>query len=204
MFQNFLNFTILHDKKVETVKIELLKRHDFVIYPIFKQFSQNNLKSTISKQEFKNILNSLFEFYPTEDELNLFLHRIGDGKECLNINNFTKMFTPVSKDHRDTLNKNSNYGVDWILSDETILLMADLIKQVLLNESKIELFRIKLNKMSYFNLKSIFEYISSDKNYISFDDMEKFMENLPKEEIEILMGRFNKEGNSKTSYKEVI
>ena len=76
------------------------------------------------------------------------------------------------------------------------------IQTAIKNEIDIENFRKKLNKMSHFNLRDIFNSISQGNSYITTFDLEDYF-GIDKEQSSIVMKRFDKDDDGKISYDDV-
>ncbi len=106
-----------------------------------------------------------------EREIDLIFNRFSENS-VLSFQKFCEIFSPMNKEclNQITLRINKVESNNKQISNETIELIAQTIKLMLNIESKNEDFRIKLNRMSSFNIREIFNKIDSKKRYYLNED----------------------------------
>ena len=86
-----------------------------------------------------------------------------------------------------------------------INLISHLINKIIINETSIESWRLKLHKIKTFNIKNIFENIQSGNGSIIIDSLRKYLSNfdINSTQSDFLFNRLDKMGNKKIEYKQV-
>lgn len=134
---------------------------------------------------------------------------------------------PFDEAYRKIMNIQNNYNFSYNLenptinsfSPETEHLIKNLLKKIISNENKIEIWRNKLNKMRGFSLKNIFNKIIDNRmpdiRYAFITKMDllhyfNLIENLIykhieiKDDIDMIIQIFDKDKDGKISLNEVI
>lgn len=94
---------------------------------------------------------------------------------------------------------------NFIFSNDTISILTEFLNKIMSSEAKIELERIKLNKLKLFNIKNYFDKFCVENNFITRTSFEVYFRNfnISKEEIDLLFNRFDKNKDSIIDYQEV-
>lgn len=117
------------------------------------------------------------------------------------------MFLPCDFHYKKLFkNRRNNQESQSPFFSDTNSLLVDYLNKLIFIENKIEIERKKLNKMPLFNIKNFFEKIAlENKNYITLNNLDFYLKNfdLGREELNLLLNRFDKDQDSKISYFKV-
>lgn len=227
MFIKFLEYLIQVETEIDKIKGKLFSRSDFNIIDIFQTFQRTDNESTkesynrynynnfLTKQNFTLGLNH-FNVYPTEEEINLCMNRFFYKNRNLNFSQFINMITPLNDGDKKSMTRTSYSKISLspsheknYLSLETEIIIQEFFNKILSSETKAELWRMKLNKMSLFNINEIYEKISLSsssilKKEIGINELQAYLASHTNFECQLLLKRFDKNDNNKLSYENVL
>ena len=158
------------ESKIESAKINLIKRQDFNIEDAFLIFSNPESK-VITLSDFQNGLKEL-SLYPSIKDIKLIMMRADtENKGYLNFEDFFDLLIPYSQEYQENLGKRMpacycpNYKKGNLFLLSTKIYLANLIRTII--ESENELNIIKENMVGInVHLENIFRKI--DKNLLGF------------------------------------
>ena len=126
------------------------------------------------------------------------------------------MVLPLEKDYSDLVKSRIHArsklfvrNIDSIMASDSKFKFAQLIKAIISQEMKIEIWREKLNKMRSFIIKNIFDKLDYYGNgFFTEYDLSDYLNkcNVPNQKLDIilLISRFNKDNSGKVTYTQVI
>jgi len=126
------------------------------------------------------------------------------------------MVLPLEKDYSDLVKSRIHArsklfvrNIDSIMASDSKFKFAQLIKAIISQEMKIEIWREKLNKMRNFIIKNIFDKLDYYGNgFFTEYDLSDYLNkcNVPNQKLDIilLISRFNKDNSGKVTYTQVI
>ena len=192
MFNAFIKFLIEKDTKLSSI---LSKENTFNPATLFNYITPYN---QIPLDDFAKRLKTLFGIEISKKTVDIIYERYSKGGYNMDYNLFNKLIGVNIKDF--TLNNTSNNYNDF--SKQLKEKIVNTIKIAISNEIQIEDFRIKLNKMSHFNTKNIFNSISKDGNNIISIDLEESF-GINKNQSSLLIRRFDMDEDGRISYDDV-
>ena len=139
------------------------------------------------------------------------------------------MFLPFDEAYRKIMNIQNNYNFSYNLendassashfSPETENLLVNLLKNLISNENKIEIWRNKLNKMQMFSVKNSFSKMIDNRMpetryaFITKMDLNYYFSHIfnisyhsinLKDDVDMIIQIFDKDKDGKISFNEVI
>lgn len=192
MFQAFIRFLVKKDNDL----ISLLKNENSFNPATLFNYITNYNKLTV--EEFAQQLLTLFKLSISKEELLPILGRYSLKDYYFSYAQFVKLFGITCTEIDLKLAVDKYESVSTQLKD----IILTCIKTAIQNEVDIEVFRKKLNKMTHFNLKDLFNAISDGNVYITTFDLEEYF-NVTKEDSNLLIRRFDKDDDGKISYDDV-
>ena len=192
MFNAFIKFLIEKDTKLTLI---LSKENLFNPATLFNYITPYN---QIPLDDFSKRLKTLFGIEISKKAVDIIYERYSKGGYNMDYNLFNK-FIGVNVKETNLNDSSHNYNdFSKNLKDKII----NTIKIAITNEIQIEDFRQKLNKMSHFNTKNIFNNISKDGVNIINLDLEDFF-GINKFQSNLLIRRFDVDEDGKISYDDV-
>ena len=192
MFNAFIKFLIEKDTKLTLI---LSKENLFNPATLFNYITPYN---QIPLDDFSKRLKTLFGIEISKKAVDIIYERYSKGGYNMDYNLFNK-FIGVNVKETNLNDSSHNYNdFSKNLKDKII----NTIKIAITNEIQIEDFRQKLNKMSHFNTKNIFNDISKDGVNIINLDLEDFF-GINKFQSNLLIRRFDVDEDGKISYDDV-
>ena len=192
MFNAFIKFLIEKDTKLTLI---LSKENLFNPATLFNYITPYN---QIPLDDFAKRLKTLFGIEISKKAVDIIYERYSKGGYNMDYNLFNK-FIGVNVKETNLNDSSHNYNdFSKNLKDKII----NTIKIAITNEIQIEDFRQKLNKMSHFNTKNIFNNISKDGVNIINLDLEDFF-GINKFQSNLLIRRFDVDEDGKISYDDV-
>ena len=192
MFNAFIKFLIEKDTKLTLI---LSKENLFNPATLFNYITPYN---QIPLDDFAKRLKTLFGIEISKKTVDIIYERYSKGGYNMDYNLFNKL---IGVNVRDSLlNDASNNYNDF--SKKLKEKIVNAIKVAISNEIQIEDFRHKLNKMSHFNTKNIFNSISKDGNNIISIDLEESF-GINKNQSSLLIRRFDMDEDGRISYDDV-
>ena len=192
MFNAFITFLIEKDTKLTLI---LSKENLFNPATLFNYITPYN---QIPLDDFSKRLKTLFGIEISKKAVDIIYERYSKGGYNMDYNLFNK-FIGVNVKETNLNDSSHNYNdFSKNLKDKII----NTIKIAITNEIQIEDFRQKLNKMSHFNTKNIFNNISKDGVNIINLDLEDFF-GINKFQSNLLIRRFDVDEDGKISYDDV-
>ena len=169
-FLQYITKLIELESKIESAKINLIKRQDFNIEDAFLIFSNPESK-VITLSDFQNGLKEL-SLYPSIKDIKLIMMRADtENKGYLNFEDFFDLLIPYLQEYQENLGKRMpacycpNYKKGNLFLLSTKIYLANLIRTII--ESENELNIIKENMVGInVHLENIFRKI--DKNLLGF------------------------------------
>ncbi len=192
MFNAFIKFLIEKDTKLTLI---LSKENLFNPATLFNYITPYN---QIPLDDFAKRLKTLFGIEISKKAVDIIYERYSKGGYNMDYNLFNK-FIGVNVKETNLNDSSHNYNdFSKNLKDKII----NTIKIAITNEIQIEDFRQKLNRMSHFNTKNIFNNISKDGVNIINLDLEDFF-GINKFQSNLLIRRFDVDEDGKISYDDV-
>ncbi len=192
MFNAFIKFLIEKDTKLTLI---LSKENLFNPATLFNYITPYN---QIPLDDFAKRLKTLFGIEISKKAVDIIYERYSKGGYNMDYNLFNK-FIGVNVKETNLNDSSHNYNdFSKNLKDKII----NTIKIAITNEIQIEDFRQKLNKMSHFNTKNIFNSISKDGNNIISIDLEESF-GINKNQSSLLIRRFDMDEDGRISYDDV-
>lgn len=211
-FQRYLRDVIQMEREIEQVKIDLALRSDFNVQDLFRVFELDE-RGFLSESDFKYVLENLGVYQPNE-EINLLIKRYNPLRSStINFADFTEMVSPLDVAYANKLKyrlalniEPANRYLDSLLP-ETRYLLQKLFKMLLNCEAKMEGYRQRLNKLTLFNPRRVFENIDAYvRNSLTTSDLVSYFRKhnvfLTLADVELLLPRFDRNRNGRVSYLE--
>lgn len=192
MFYTYIKFVIDKDKKLSSI----LKKEQFFNSATLFNYLSNYKDMTLDT--FLNKLQTLFQITVDRKTLSNIFERYSSKGYYMSYTQFNKLMG------LGVNNLNFEHTVEsYELFPKELKNKINLsIHTAIKNEIDIENFRKKLNKMSHFNLKEVFNSISQGNSYITTFDLEDYF-GIDKDQSCIVMKRFDKDDDGKISYDDV-
>lgn len=176
-FLDFLREVIATENDYERNRCDLILRSDFNVEDAFRIFELDG-RGYLTDLDLKYGLNAL-DIFPTSEEISLFMKRFDVRNEgVLSYTNFYGVFNPLDREYSRMLELRlpatyvSRYSRADVFLPTTKLYMQNLLKSILRNEARVEVWRQKLSRIVRFNTRIVFEKIDRiDKNYASDTDV---------------------------------
>ena len=210
-FIDYLKEAMLHESKIEKLKIELSLRSDFNWEEVFRIFELEG-RGFLSKEDLIIGFNK-FGLYPKDLDISLLLKRYDLKKEgCINYPNFFEFIVPLSKYHRIMIEKRKIKPQSFIadpkdFNPDTLSCIKDLFIGIFNGE-----FILNKLKESFTSLKikfsDVFKLIDPMGNgYVGEKELAIFMQKNgifnSSTECDLLFLRLNKLRNGKIDFQEM-
>ena len=192
MFYTYIKFVIDKDKKLSNILQGEQFFNSATLFNYLSNYKDMTLDTFLTK------LQMLFQITTDRKTLSNIFERYSSRGYYMSYTQFNKLMgLGVNNiDFQQTVESYELFPQE--LKNKINLSIQTAIK----NEIDIENFRKKLNKMSHFNLRDIFNSISQGNSYITTFDLEDYF-GIDKEQSSIVMKRFDKDDDGKISYDDV-
>lgn len=156
----------------------------------------------ITKEDLYNQLKTFYNITPSNDDIDLLFEKYS----CQNGHTMSyELFNIMLKVSTNKGKEESKFKENITMqsfSPVTNKKISEMFKTLLRNEKTIEDFRKKLNKMSHFNLREIYNDISKGDGYVTSFDLSNYF-SITNQDADVLMRRFDKDNDGKISYDDV-
>jgi len=175
--QDYLKEIIKIENEIERSKCDLVLRSDFNFEDAFRVFELDG-RGYLTDLDLKFGFNS-FDLYPANEEIKLLIRRFDLKSEgVLTYEAFVNLVSPIDSEYRRMLENRlpSPYELRYnkvdVFLPTTKLYIQNLITLIIKSEVKLEGLRQKLNRMTRFNINSLYGKIDRyDKGFISETDV---------------------------------
>ena len=210
-FIDYLREAILHENKIESLKIDLSLRSDFIWEEIFRIFELEG-RGFLSKEDLIIGFNK-FGLYPKDSDISLLLKRYDLKKEgFISYPNFFDLIAPFSKYHRIMLDKRKINSDNILINpNEYSRETLDCIRNLFVNIFNGEFILNKI-KESFTSLKikfnDIFKMLDPmEKGYFGEKELAIFLQKNGifnnSNDCDLIFLRINKLRNGKIDFQEM-
>ena len=206
-FNNYINFLLEGENKIEEMKIELCQNKDFNVEDTFRLFEKNG-RGFLDEEDLKygfGVLN----VYPSEYNMKLFMKRYDlQKKGFISYADFYDILVPFEKVYRDEVEKRipKTQCSEIILSREINNSLKKLFKTLIDLENKANIERKSLS----INIREIFSLFDNNNqgyfyfpNFITYLNSNQLLNN-EKINPDLLYIKFNKKRNGRIDFDEFI